>query len=344
MRMQTLAVVTLAALISLAQVVRAAQTPPAAKPAPATQNPAPTQKPPAPAKANPFGPQPGVQGMRNPSDLKTVLYYASDALGLLRGAREVDWVVTMEFWGTGTLNLGGEPCRLTSYRASVRYPPDPGGIATAGGFAGAAANPSPSKRMVFPAMRTDFNCAAAGGKGGPRQVHVVAGKYAWNETAPGMNPTPAPTAATDRLLQLWTLVPESVIKAAVIAGDKTKVAIEGGFAVLTFPLPAPLENATVKAMLNQKVFRVDTNPSGQKSQYSHLLERTEVRNGGTLLETSYSDYGDWNDADLKSMILLPRRIVQKKDGATSVDLTITKSYTYNPYVIMPVPDNVAAGN
>ena len=345
MRTNTLAVVTFAALISLAHVVRAAQTAaPAAKTPPASQTSAPpAQKPAAPAKANPFGPQPGVQGVRNPSDLKTILYYAQDALGLLRGAREVDWVITLEFWGTGLLNVGGHPCKLTSYYASVRYPPDPGGLQAAGGFAGAAANPSPSKRMVLPAMRTDFNCAGAAGKAGPRQVQVVAGKFAWNETAPGVNPAPASAAATDRLLQLWTLVPESVIKAAVMAGTNTKVTTEGASVVLTFPLPAPLENATVKATLNPKVFRVDTNPSKQQFQYSHLLDRSEVRLGNTVLDTTYADYGDWNEADLKSMILLPRRIVQKKDGAAAVDLTITKSYTYNPYVIMPVPENVAGG-
>ena len=348
MRTNMSAVPMLAALIALGQVVGSAQTTPAATktpPAPQTGAPgaAPARKPAAAApKPNPFGPQPGVTGVRNPTDLKTILYYAGDALGLLRSPREVDWVVTMEFWGTGTLNVGGQPCRLASYRASLRYPPDPAGVAAATGIAGAAARPSPSKRMVLPAMRTDFSCAATGGKPGPRQVQVVAGKYAWNETAPGMNPTVAEGAATDRLLQLWTLVPESIIKAAVMAGTNTKVdSADGGLVVLTFPLPAPLENAAVKATLNPKVFRVDTNPAGQKSQYSHLLERSEVRLDNTLIETTYAEYGDWNDADLKSMILLPRRIVQKKNGATSADLTITKSYTYNPYVIMPVPENVA---
>ena len=33
-------------------------------------------------------------------------------------------------------------------------------------------------------------------------------------------------------------------------------------------------------------------------------------------------------------------IVQKRGGVTISDLTITETNTYNPYVIMPVPDNV----
>ena len=175
-------------------------------------------------------------------------------------------------------------------------------------------------------------------------MQVVAGKYAWNETAPGMNPSAAEGAATDRLLQLWTLVPESIVKAAVMAGAQTKADIlDGGMVVLTFPLPAPLDNATVKATLNPKVFRVDTNPSGQKFQYSHLIDRSEARLDSTVVETT-RELWRLERRDLQSMILLPRRIVQKKNGATVVDLTITKSHTYNPYVIMPVPESIAGGN
>jgi hypothetical protein len=37
------------------------------------------------------------------------------------------------------------------------------------------------------------------------------------------------------------------------------------------------------------------------------------------------------------MILLPRRMVQTRDGNTVVDLTLSKTDTFNPYVIMPIP-------
>ena len=50
-----------------------------------------------------------------------------------------------------------------------------------------------------------------------------------------------------------------------------------------------------------------------------------------------------NDEDLKSMVLLPRHIVSKQGGVTMVDLAITKTDTYNPYVIMPIPSNVKGG-
>ena len=329
MRTKTLAMAAVVALLVLIAPVRGALATQSA--APATQKsppPAPKSAPPAqksaPAapKGAPFGPQPGVQGSRNPTDLKTILYYAADALGMLRGAREDDGVLTMQIWATGTMSVGGQPCKLANYLASVRYS-------------------SPARQKVpVPAMRVDFACAGANGRPGPRQIQVVADRFAWNETKPGVDATPAPGAVNERALQLWTIIPESVIKAAVAAGDNTKLTFEGSTPILTFPLPPPLQTATMKATLNPKIFRVDTNPAGVKREFSHLIDRTETRLGDSVIDTTYSDYGDWNEADIKSMILLARHVVQKQNGGPLLDLTITKTYTYNPCVIMPLPENV----
>jgi hypothetical protein len=264
-----------------------------------------------------------VKGERNPTDLKTILYYTADALGMLRGARELDLILTMQFWATGVMTVGGEPCKLANYLASIRY---------------AAQNAR--QRVPVPAIRMDFACAGTGGRPGPRQVLVAADRFAWNETTPGVGARPAPDAVNERLLQLWTLVPESVVKAAVASGANTTLTFEGAKPILTFPLPAPLESVTVKATIDPRIFRVDTNPAGVKREFSHLIERTEARVGTSVVETIYSDYGDWNEEDLLSMVLLPRHIVQKRDGVTVIDLNVTKTDTYNPYVIMPLPENV----
>jgi hypothetical protein len=40
-------------------------------------------------------------------------------------------------------------------------------------------------------------------------------------------------------------------------------------------------------------------------------------------------------------VFLPRHIVQKKGGVMEFDLTLEHTNTYNPYVIMPVPENVS---
>src|SRR5437867_11071342 len=72
------------------------------------------KNPPRASKSAPFGPQSGVQGARNPTDFKTVLYYAADALGMLRGAREDDLILRMQIWATGTINVSGQPCTLSN--------------------------------------------------------------------------------------------------------------------------------------------------------------------------------------------------------------------------------------
>ena len=60
-----------------------------------------------------------------------------------------------------------------------------------------------SSPVPVPAMRTDFACANAAGKAGPRQVQVVADRYAWNEAKPGVDGNPVPNANVDRALELF---------------------------------------------------------------------------------------------------------------------------------------------
>jgi len=256
------------------------------------------------------------------TNLETALYKAADALGMLRGPQERDGIVTFEYWATGSLTLQGRTCQLTNYRGSVRF--------------GAADR---RERFPVPAMRLDFTCAAAGQPQPERQVQVVAGEFAWNETEPGGRATPMPQAAQERLLQIWTL-PQGVVKAARLAGAKATFTTEGGKPVVTFPLPAPLQGGTVKATLDPDNFLFHTMPTGVRRYFSHRIERVETRLNNAVTVTTYADYGDWNAKDYKSDALLPRRIVQERNGVRVMDLTLTMSQTYNPYVVMPVPDNV----
>ncbi len=253
------------------------------------------------------------------ADLESTLYKAADALGMLRGPQERDGIVTFEYWATGSLNLQGRACQLTNYRAGVRY-----------------AAPGGGERFPVPAMRVDFTCAPAAGQKPERQIQVVAGELAWNETEPGGTATPMLPAAHDRLLLIWTL-PQGVIKAARQAGPKATLTSEGGKPVITFPLPAPLQSGTVKATLNPENFLFHTMPTGVRRNFSHRIERVETRLNNVVTVTTYSDYGDWNAKDYKSDALLPRRIMQERNGVKVMDLTLTMSQTYNPYVVMPVP-------
>ncbi len=52
------------------------------------------------------------------------------------------------------------------------------------------------------------------------------------------------------------------------------------------------------------------------------------------------DYAELNEPDYRSEVMFPRHIVHKRGGVTLLDLTVERTNTYNPYVVMPVPANV----
>lgn len=252
-------------------------------------------------------------------DVATTLTDAAMALGMLRGPQLIDAVATMEFWGTGTMNVFGQAYRpggpwpaltVTAYHAAVDF--------------------------AVPGMRVDLTRAnppgtVQGGGGVPlaapqRQIQVVSGRHAWNEARYGADATPAMNAVAERLLQIWML-PHGAIKAARQAGAATTAALDRGKTVLTFPAAG----TTMRAVLDAK----------------NLVERVEAKIdtpalGDTLIEAIYSDYGDYNDDVYKSDVMFPKHIVVREGGLPILDLTITRTNTYNPYVVFPVPSNVEA--
>ncbi len=163
----------------------------------------------------------------------------------------------------------------------------------------------------------DYKCEGSA----QRHVEVVKDNLAWNETEPGKGGTPAAAAANERALLLWTL-PAGAIKAANDAGAAAKVSTENGRTIVSYPI-ASLK-ADVKLTLDK----------------DSRIEQVESRMGTVTTVTTYADYGDWNGADYLSDVMFPRHIVQKRGTTTIADLTVTRTNTYNPYVIMPVPDSV----
>jgi hypothetical protein len=158
-------------------------------------------------------------------------------------------------------------------------------------------------------------------QGGKRTIEVVSDKYAWNEDMPGGKATAMPAALQERQVQ-FVLTPIGMAKAAKAAGDAAKVTTAAGATTLTFPA----NGATITATLNKYMEPV----------------KAEARYGTTVLTATYDQYGDWND-DAKADIYLPKHIVETQNGTTVLDLTITNTNTYNPYVIMPIPANVKGG-
>src|SRR5262249_28370528 len=55
-------------------------------------------------------------------DLKAVLFKWMWATGMLKGHDERDMVATLEYQGkSGTIQVNGQPCTLSKYRASSNY-------------------------------------------------------------------------------------------------------------------------------------------------------------------------------------------------------------------------------
>ena len=257
-------------------------------------------------------------------DAAATIKKAQYAVGMIRGPARIDAIGTMEYWGTGF-----------AYSFGQQFKPD---------------GPWPPAKMTYhaslsynvPAMRVDMTRSNPdglyqGGGGLPfvapqRQIQVVSGAYAWNESVPGggflkgTTATPAPGAASERMLQLWSL-PQGALKMAARAGDNAKSATENGKTVLTFPLTGPLAGITMKVTLNAK----------------DLPEKVETRGdnpvlGDMITETTYTDYKNLDE--IQTDVFMPAHVVQTQGGFPVLDLTISKADTNNPYVVFPVPDNV----
>jgi hypothetical protein len=181
-----------------------------------------------------------------------------------------------------------------------------------GTIADVAGAPSEVKRItasydyVIPAARVDVE------KAGERTIEVASGSLAWDEETPGIYRRPAGTAAAERLKLIW-LLPHGVILAGAKAPDKVAVAETGGQRELTVPLPT---GAEAKGVLDG----------------AGLMTRVEIKIGAQFFSGDYSDYKDFQGYG----VMFPTRIVQKVDGRTIADLTVTEALA-NPYMIFPPP-------
>jgi hypothetical protein len=161
---------------------------------------------------------------------------------------------------------------------------------------------------VIPAARVDVEKSSAG----ERTIEVAAASLAWDEETPGIYLRPAGTSAAERLKLIW-LLPHAVILAGAKAPDKVSVTEKSGQRELTVPLPTGIDAKGV----------VDA---------AGLMTRVEIKIGAQLFTGDYSDYKDFQGYG----VMFPTRIVQKVDGRTIADLTVTEALA-NPYMIFPPP-------
>jgi hypothetical protein len=255
-------------------------------------------------------------------DLRAVLFNWMWHMGMLKGTDERDMVGTLEYQGKGTIQVDGQPCTLSRFRASTNY-------------------------QTY-TQRIQYACTRGAQK--VSNIEVVNGLYAWNEDVLGAEiggtkgkATAMPATVQDRLIRIWAS-PQGAAKAA-LAGttetwwlganpgtlfadglDKvgqTSVRWEAGKPVVTFPIPG-VAGATATATLDAK----------------YMTEKVVVTNGSATTEFTYSDYRDWNNPLHKIEVFYAGKMVEKKNGAVVRDLTTEVTETGNVYVIAPVPASV----
>ena len=249
-------------------------------------------------------------GQENPSDIKGVLFQLADSMGMLRGMQQEDSILTLEHWLKGTMTVGQQKFDVPEYRISINY--------------------------SVPGMRADFRRQAAGAQA-QRQIEVVSSAAAWNEADRGKGATAARDKVKERLVYLWT-TPMGIVKAARAAGAKATVKTTGDTTMLSFPLPAPADDVTVNVTARRDASLVIPDEAALKTLVGTYITRVATT-GAVVTDTTYAEYGDWNWDDYQADIMLPRRVT-RKHGDTTLELMTVNTNTYNPYVIMPVPENV----
>ncbi len=257
-------------------------------------------------------------------DLKSVLFKWEWAMGMLKGHDERDMVASLEYQGKGTIQVEGQPCTLTKYRASTNY-------------------------QTF-SQRIQYACTRANGDS-YSNIEVVSGLYAWNEDTRGAEidgtkgkTTPMPATDEERLVRIWAS-PQGAPKAAVAGttdtwwlganpgtlfadgaatAGQTSLSWENGKPVVTFPIPG-VAGATATATIDP---------------VNYTTERVVVKKGSTSTEFTYADYKDWN-SDLNQIgVLYAGKLVERHNGATIRDLTTNVTETGNVYVVAPVPASI----
>src|SRR6185312_10352465 len=236
-----------------------------------------------------------------------------------------DMVAMLEYQGKGAIQVNGEPCTLSKFRASTNY-------------------------QTF-SQRIQYTCTRPNGQS-YSNIEVVSGLYAWNEDAPGAEigaakgkTTPMPATVQERLVRLWAS-PQGAPKAAVMAATdtfwlgknpgtlfadglakvgQTSVSWENGKPVVSFPVPG-VPGATATATLDAKF----------------MTERVVVKLGANTTEFTYGDYQDWNNPLNRIEVFYAGKLTERRNGAVVRDLTTTQTETGNVYVVAPVPASVQA--
>ncbi len=266
-----------------------------------------------------YTPAPGAK------DLKSVLFNWAWHMGMLRSTEEYDLLMSLVYEGTGTVQVGGQPCNVTKYRSDISYQRS-------------------GERIRITGTRPNGQSC--------NTIEVLSGAYTWNEDVMGAEltgegkATPMPAVVEERMIRLWAN-PQGAWKAAMfgtqdtdkpmmaarpqrVAADvpkvhKTSVAWEGNTPVVTFPIPG-VPTATATARLDDRF----------------MASSVVVKNGPDTYEFTYGNYKDWNNPLHPAEAFYTGKITEKKNGVVMRDITTTMTETGQMYVVMPVPASIKA--
>src|SRR5215467_8710061 len=240
----------------------------------------------------PYTPAPGAR------DLRSVLFNWMWYEGMLKGTDERDMIATLEYQAKpgGVIQVGGQPCTLSKYRASTNY--------------------------QTLSQRINYTCTRANGQA-YSNIEVVSWQYAWDEDTPGAeiagtkgkvaampatvqerliriwaSPQGAPKSALAGTMDTWTLGanPGVVVPDGMMKVGNTSVSWDTGKPVVTFPIPG-VAGAIGTATLNAE----------------YMTEKVVVKQGATTTEFTYSDYKDWNNPLNKIEVFYAGRLTERRN-------------------------------
>jgi hypothetical protein len=168
-----------------------------------------------------------------------------------------------------------------------------------------------------PGVRLDVKYAD-----GKREITVAAADKAWDEKTPGVFGGQAKTSVNERLI-LSYLMPSGVIVFGRDAADVIKASKDNRARnVLTIPLPSLGDGVNLVATLDSE---------------GRPIHTSIAYNGRTYT----GDFDDFLPDRTENLVYSPHHIVFAVDGTEIAELEVNWHQT-NPYVIFPVPGEVAS--
>lgn len=211
------------------------------------------------------------------------VFAAADSLGMIRGAgpaQNATRLIVTSYEGTGTLN--DSPF---TYRYEYVYAP----------------HRAARQQRTFPDGKTVIEAVREG--------------RAWNESAPGINPSAVTSGAERRMAEIY-LTPHGALRAAIDADARdVKVSTSSQSTLIT----VPVDIGSVRIVLGE----------------GNRPARAEVRVRGRTMAAEFSGYKDFNNYG----VFAPVKIIREENGKVVGDLAVT-TFVENPYVIVPLPEQL----